>query len=384
MTIDALALAQDLIRCPSITPQDAGALDTLETPLKSAGFATWRLPFAEAGYPDIDNLFARVGTGGPHFCYAGHTDVVPVGDRQAWSFDPFAGIVEDGLLKGRGACDMKGSVAAFAAAAAGFVDRHGRDFGGSISLLITGDEEAEAVNGTRKVLAWMAENGHTPDAALVGEPSCPERLGEMMKIGRRGSVTAELTVEGLQGHVAYPDRTDNAANRMVRVLQRLIAQPLDAGTAHFVASNLEVVSVDVGNTAFNVVPARAVAKIACRYNDLHTGDAIIARIRAAAEAENARYTLKAHKSGDCFLTEPGPLSDMVQAAVKDVTGMQPELSTTGGTSDARFIKDYCPVVEFGLVNKTIHKVDEHVAAADVTRLAEIYLGVLERFFDRRA
>jgi len=388
-TGDPIALSQALIRCPSVTPEDAGALGVLAEALENTGFECHRLRFVDVGTPDIDNLYARIGTRGRNFCFAGHTDVVPVGAQEDWSHDPFSGEVIDGDLHGRGAADMKSAVAAFAAAVQNLVERHGTpdswDNPGSISLLITGDEEGPAINGTRKVLEWLADRGEQLDACLVGEPTNPDVLGDMIKIGRRGSTTGHLDVNGVQGHAAYPHLADNPVHHLVRMLAALTAAPLDEGTEHFQPSTLQVTTIDVGNPATNVIPAKASATFNIRFNDLHTSDSLDAWARQTFDAEigdsGASYALDFRVTGEAFLTPPGAFSDAIANAVRDVTGRTPELSTTGGTSDARFIKDYCPVAEFGLVGQTMHKVDEHVATDDIVKLTEIYLRVLETYFD---
>lgn len=378
--LDPLALAQALIRCPSVTPAEGGALGVLEQALKPLGFACTRLPFSQEGTPDVDNLYARIGTSGPVFCFAGHTDVVPVGDAGAWTVDPFGAEVRDGKLYGRGASDMKAAVACFAAAASQFLAERGPDFGGSISLLITGDEEGPAINGTPKMLGWMRGKGETMDACLVGEPTCPGRLGEMMKIGRRGSINTTLTVHGVQGHVGYPHRADNPLPRLMRMLLTLVDEPLDRGSEHFEASTLAVTSVDVGNPATNVIPAKGTGRFNIRFNDLHSGASLKDWIRERCDRVGGRYDLAFDISGESFLTPPGRLSDLIAEASLEVTGLSPELSTSGGTSDARFIKDMAPVVEFGMVGESAHKVDENVPAADVPALTAIYRAVLEGFF----
>lgn len=377
---DPIALTQALIRCPSVTPADCGALDEVRLAAESLGFTCERVIFSEPGHADIDNLYARLGSNGRNFCFAGHTDVVPVGDAGAWRHDPFAGTIEDGMLYGRGAADMKSAVAAFLAGTERFLDRAGSGFDGSISLLITGDEEADSVNGTVKLLKWLAGRGETLDAALVGEPTSPEVLGDMIKIGRRGSLSGWVTVTGIQGHTAYPHRADNPANRLVAMLAGLTASPLDDGTDLFGPSNLEISTIDIGNPAANVIPARASAAFNIRFNDRHSAAGLERWIRETFDAVGGGYELTVRCSGDSFVTTPGRLSEIVSSAVEKVTGRVPELSTSGGTSDARFIKDYCPVVEFGLVGKTIHQVDEHVATADIDRLADIYATVLHDFF----
>lgn len=379
MPLDPVALARDLIRCPSVTPEDAGALDVLEAALRPLGFACHRLRFAEPGTAPVDNLYARLGTAAPNFCFAGHTDVVPVGDRAAWSVDPFGGEVHDGRLFGRGAADMKGAIAAFVAAVSGYLAERGPP-PGSISLLVTGDEEGPAINGTRKVLDWLTARGERLDACLVGEPTNPRELGEMMKIGRRGSLTGVLTVYGAQGHTAYPHLADNPLPRLVRMLAAITATPLDDGSAHFPPSTLEITTIDVGNPASNVIPAEGRAVFNIRFNDRHTPASLEAWLRAHLDAVGGAYDLRITVSGEAFLTPPGPLSELVAEAVVRVTGRRPVASTTGGTSDARFIKAVCPVVEFGLVGQTMHQVDENVAVADVRRLADIYRGILDSYF----
>ncbi|MCP5373133.1 MAG: succinyl-diaminopimelate desuccinylase [Hyphomicrobiales bacterium] len=388
MALDPVVLAQDLIRCPSVTPVDAGALDCLQGVLEDLGFTCARLVFSDDDTPDVDNLYARIGTQSPNFCFAGHTDVVPAGDTAAWSVDPFAAEVRDGRLIGRGAADMKGAIAAFAAAAAGFLDDRGgaggaagdADFGGSISLLITGDEEGPSVNGTRKVLDWMRDRGETIDACVVGEPSNPTTLGEMAKIGRRGSMYADLTVRGIQGHSAYPERADNPLPRLVRMLAAIEGDTLDQGSDHFPPSTVTLTTVDVGNPAGNVIPAQGFARYNIRFNDLHTGRGVADWVRAHCDAVGGDYDLAIRISGESFLTPPGPLSDLVVAAVAAETGRTPALSTTGGTSDARFIKDFCPVIEFGMNSDMAHKVDESVAVDELRALARVYRRVLDGFF----
>ena len=374
---DPLPLAQALIRRPSVTPADAGAIDVLAEALSGLGFTCHDLDFATGG-PPIRNLYARLGQSGPNLCFAGHTDVVPPG--QGWTFDPFAATVMDGRLFGRGAADMKGAVACFVAAVARFL-RHGRP-AGSISLLITGDEEGPAVDGTVKVLEWLERRGERLDCCIVGEPTNPTRLGEMIKIGRRGSLNARLTVFGTQGHAAYPHLADNPIPRLLDMLRRLSERPLDDGTAHFQASTLALTTVDVGNPVTNVIPAEARAGFNIRFNDLHSGRSLEEWMRRTCAEAGGDWDLAVEVSGESFVTPPGPLSQAVAAAVRDVTGLEPELSTTGGTSDARFIRRACPVVEFGLVTTTMHKADEHVALADLDGLATIYRACLDRLVGR--
>ena len=387
--IDLLSLARDMIRRPSVTPRDAGALDVLEAALKRLGFACHRLPFGtgDSGREArVDNLYARLGTGKPHFCFAGHTDVVPPGDNAKWSLDPFAGEVRDGLLWGRGAADMKGVIAAFVTATDAFLRAKGGAFKGSISLLITGDEEGDAVNGTVQVLRWMEQRGEVPDMCVVGEPTNPERLGDMIKIGRRGSMTGYLTVRGVQGHVAYPHLADNAAHRLVRMLDAVVREKLDEGSAHFQPSSLQITTIDIGNPANNVIPAEAKATFNIRFNDKHHSKTITEWLRTKFDqamreiGPGGAYDLEIRVSGESFFTAPGPLSTLVAACVQAETNRAPELSTTGGTSDARFIRRLCPVVEFGGVGQTMHKIDERMAVADLEGLARIYRRVLEKVF----
>lgn len=377
-----LALAQDLIRCASVTPADAGALGELQHALESLGFVCHRLPFSQEGTADVDNLYARLGTEGPNFCFAGHTDVVPTGDLKGWTVDPFKGEVIDGVLFGRGASDMKGAIAAFVAAAARFKDKHNGKLPGSISLLITGDEEAYAINGTVKVLQWLKDKGEKLDVCIVGEPTNPLKLGQMMKIGRRGSLVGYLTVFGTQGHTAYPQLADNPVPRMLKMLTAITEHKLDEGTAHFQPTTLEISTIDVGNSASNVIPPQISATFNIRFSDAHSSASLIEWLKATFDkiAGNTKYEFRTHITGESFLTPPGPFNDLVAGAVKDVTGTDPDRSTTGGTSDARFITKHCPVVEFGLVGQTMHKADERTAVADMDQLAEIYLACLERYF----
>ena len=368
---DPLPLAQALIRCASVTPADAGAQGVLADALRQLGFTTTPLRYGE-----IDNLFARIGSGSPHICFAGHTDVVPVGAAN-WQTDPFAGEVRNGILYGRGACDMKGGIAAFVAAAA----QHLADGPptGSISLLITGDEEGPAVDGTVRVLEWMRANDQVPDFCIVGEPTCPVALGDMVKIGRRGSLNARLTVHGTQGHVAYPQRADNPVHRLIRIADALTAAPLDAGNDWFQPSSLQFTSIDVDNTVTNVIPAAASAMLNIRFNSDHTGAALSAWLRAVIAQHAERFDLDVAISGEAFLTEPGALVNTLRQAIVDASGVEPKLDTGGGTSDARFIARYCPVAEFGLVGATMHQADERVPVAELRGLARIYLGILAAF-----
>lgn len=382
--LDPLELSRALIRCASVTPDDKGALDVLQGALTGMGFTCHRLPFFETGTPDVENLYARFGSGAPNFCFAGHTDVVPIGDRDDWSVEPFGAEIKDGKLFGRGAADMKCAIACFAAAASRFIARNGENFTGSISLLITGDEEGPAINGTLKVLDWMAGQGETIDACLVGEPTSGAAFADTIKIGRRGSLNGHLIVYGEQGHVAYPHLADNPVPALLALLSALDAEKLDDGTEHFQPSNLEITAMDSGNSATNVIAAKAEARFNIRFNDLHTGAALEQNLRdicdKVAGPANIRYGLVVTVSGESFLTPPGALSSILQMAATGITGETPALSTTGGTSDARFIKDCCPVAELGLKNATAHKVDEHVDLADIEALADIYTAALDAYF----
>jgi succinyl-diaminopimelate desuccinylase len=371
---DPVALAKALIRCPSVTPEDNGALEVVAGALTPLGFACHRLRFEEPGTAPVDNLYARLGDGRPNLAFAGHTDVVPPGDLGAWMVHPFAGEVIDDVLYGRGAVDMKGAIACFIAAAARFLE--GRRPAGSISLVVTGDEEGPAINGTRKVLAWLKQRGEQPDACLVGEPTNPTRLGEMIKIGRRGSLTGALEVAGIQGHAAYPERADNPIPRLLAMLQALSSEPLDGGSEHFQPSELVITSVDVGNPASNVIPGRARATFNVRFNDRHTARSLEARLRARLDAAGGDYRLETSSNAEAFVTTPGAFTDLLEAVIERELEVVPELSTSGGTSDARFIKDVCPVVEFGLVGATIHQVDERVPLADLEALTRVYQALI--------
>ncbi len=384
MSADPAAIARDLLRCPSVTPAEGGALRYLEEVLKGAGFTVHRVTFSEPGTPDIENLYARIGTGAPNLVFAGHTDVVPTGAETAWSHGPFAGEIADGQLYGRGAVDMKGGIACAVAAALDYVAAKGDKLKGSISFLITGDEESIAVNGTVKLLAWAAARGEKFDHCILGEPSNVQTLGDTIKIGRRGSLNGVLIVNGRQGHVAYPDRAENPVRGLVTLVNALMNEPLDKGSAHFQPSNLEFTSVDVGNPTVNLIPGEARGRFNIRFNDCHTQASLKALIeKRAAEAAGGRIRFAFQwepSNADVFVVETGPFTDLVAGAVKHVTKRKPELSTTGGTSDARFIKDYCPVVEFGLVGQTMHQVDERVPVADLRVLTAIYRRVLEKYF----
>lgn len=380
--IDPIALTGDLVRCASVTPRDEGALDVLEAALARLGFTCHRLPFSTDGTADVDNLYARLGTQSPNFCFAGHTDVVPTGNINSWSGDPFSGEVKDNVLFGRGATDMKGAIGAFVGAVAKLVSNGAPN--GSISFLITGDEEGPAINGTVKMLEWLVTEGEKIDHCLVGEPTNPTKLGEMIKIGRRGSLNAKLEILGAQGHVAYPHLADNPIPRLLEILQRLQHHVFDEGTPYFQPTNLEVVTIDVGNGATNVIPGHVSAGFNIRFNNLHTEASLISFLTKSldqyCEELGGSYTLEAKASGEAFVTEPCAFTDIVTRSVEDVCGPRPELSTSGGTSDARFITQVCPVVEFGLISQTMHKFDEHAKVSDIQDLSEIYLHILKDYF----
>lgn len=388
---NAVSLLQDLIKCPSVTPIEGGALDLLETVLSDLGFVVERTTFSEDGLDDVENLYARYGTKAPHLMFAGHTDVVPVGDETSWTKPPFSGEIIDGEIYGRGAVDMKGGIACFIAAFSTFLNET-PNFDGSVSLLITGDEEGVAINGTEKLLKYARDKGEVWDACIVGEPTNPERLGDMIKIGRRGSLSARITVNGTQGHVAYPHLADNPIRGATMMMAALMEVPFDEGTNEFPPTNLEVTSIDVGNKAGNVIAGKAVLQLNVRFNNLWDEDTlkaeIIKRLDAAAnnpslrkDKSTANYEIEfPNRVSPVFLTQDDRLTETLGSAIETIMGTRPQLSTTGGTSDARFIKDFCPVVEFGLVGQTMHMVDERARVADVGKLADIYNEFLKSWF----
>ena len=383
MTADPVAIARDLLRCPSVTPAEGGALAFLEQTLKAAGFTVHRMTFHEPGAEDVENLYARIGTQSPNLVFAGHTDVVPPGDEKSWSYPPFAGEADGVELYGRGVVDMKGGIACAVAAALDYLAAHDRPKG-SLSFLITGDEESIAVNGTVKLLQWAAEHGEKFDHCILGEPSNVEELGDTIKIGRRGSLNGHLVVRGKQGHVAYPERAVNPIGGLVKLVAALQAEPLDRGSNHFPPSHLEFTSVDVGNKTVNLIPGEARARFNIRFNDRHTLDSLKALLQQRAEKASGGQIDFAFEwepsNAGVFVTEPGPFTDAVVRAIEEVTGRTPHLSTSGGTSDARFITQFCPVVEFGLVGQTMHQVDERVPIADLRALTTIYRKIIERYF----
>ena len=379
---DPVALSQALIRCPSVTPADAGAIAVLEAALKPLGFACHRLRFEDAGTAPIENLYARIGTQGPNFCFAGHTDVVPPGDAKLWRHDPFAAVIENGTLYGRGAADMKSAVAAFAAAAARYLAT-GKPYG-SISFLITGDEEGIAINGTQKMLGWLKEQGERLDHCVVGEPTSTARAGDTIKIGRRGSMNTRVTVRGTQGHVAYPHQAANPLPAMAALVSRLSSDVLDQGNAHFDPSTLAFTTIDTGNAATNVIPAEVHGGFNIRFTDQHTPASLQKRIADAVAATGKEFGCEIETvfqvSGVSFLTKPGAFTELLANAAQKVTGARPDYSTTGGTSDARFIKDHCPVAELGLSNATMHKANECATLEDIGLLTDIYFEVISAYF----
>ena len=384
MTADPVAIARDLLRCRSVTPAEGGALQFLEHTLKAAGFTVHRMTFSEPGADDVENFYARIGTVAPHLTFAGHTDVVPPGNEAAWTHPPFAGEVADSELYGRGAVDMKGGIACAVAAVLDHVAANSGKPKGSISFLITGDEEGIAVNGTPKLLQWAAAQGEKFDHCILGEPSNVDALGDTIKIGRRGSLNGHLIVSGKQGHVAYPQRADNPIRGLVTLVAALQSEPLDNGSALFPPSHLEFTSVDVGNKTVNLIPGEARARFNIRFNDKHTLDSLKALIeQRAAKAAGGKIEFAFHwepSNAGVFAVKPGPFTDLVVDAIAYVTGRKPELSTSGGTSDARFITAFCPVVEFGLVGQTMHAIDERVPVADLTALTAIYRMIVDKYF----
>lgn len=381
MIFDTVALAQALIRQDSVTPDDGRGLSVVKQVLEPLGFTCHDLVFEDAENGRVHNLYARIGTEAPHFCFAGHTDVVPPGNVAAWRDGPYSGHVIEGRLYGRGAEDMKGAIAAFIVASANYL-KNVEHIKGSISFLLTGDEEGPGVNGTPKMLEWLHNRGEKIDACLVGEPTNPAILGEMVKIGRRGSLICEIAVTGHQGHVAYPALALNPVTKLVEILHILKTEVLDQGNEFFPPSNLEVTTIDVGNPSVNVIPERAVARFNIRFNDMHHSNELKQWIKAVCERVHDKVELKFRVSGEAFLTPPGELSAIVCDSIQEVTGITPVLSTTGGTSDARVIKDFCPVIEFGTTGRTPHMVNEYVEVADLLKLTEIYERILQRFFEK--
>ena len=380
MIYDPLELTTELIKCRSVTPQNDGAIELLSEKLQKIGFNCEILEFSENDSDSIKNLWAKIGDKSPTLSFAGHTDVVPEGDETLWESPPFDGINDGNKIIGRGAVDMKGSIGSFISAISIFLDKNGKQFNGSISLIITGDEEGKAVNGTQKLLEWMEKNNHTFDDCIVGEPTNPNKLGEMIKIGRRGSTNITLTLKGNEGHVAYPQLADNPIPKLILILNELIKEPLDEGNEYFDASNLEITSIDAGNSASNVIPPEITAKLNIRYNDNFTKEKIESEIESRLKKHDYEYSINFEHSGDSFITEPGEFVNNLSKIIEKHCKITPTLSTTGGTSDARFIKNYGRVVEFGLVGASMHKINEYSNNADIEKLKDIYLDVLNDYF----
>lgn len=380
MPLNALEIAQSLIRCPSVTPENAGVMEVLEKALEGLGFTVSRKIFHEDGEDSVENLYARLGSQSPNLCYAGHLDVVPVGDASAWSVDPFAAEIRGDYLYGRGAEDMKSAIACFVSAISRFLESNDGKFNGALSFLITLDEEGPAINGTKKMLKWLEQEGEKLDICIVGEPTNPHNLGEMAKVGRRGSMNCELTVNGKQGHAAYPHLADNPIEKLVHILHRFKADKIDEGTDYFQPSNLEISSIDVGNSAHNVIPALASARFNIRFNDSRPVQDIKDWLTGICKKYAEDFDLEMTVTGEAFHAEPNRLTDILQEVSQKVTGRKLELSTTGGTSDARFIKDYCPVIEFGTTGSTAHHVDEKVSLKSLEQLTDIYEQIIIRYF----
>ena len=386
---DCVALTQALVQCPSVTPKDAGALQIIENHLTDIGFKCSRLPFSEEGYEDVDNLFSTIGKTGKHLAFAGHTDVVPVGNKDSWKYPPFSATIIDGILYGRGSEDMKGNIACFISATNTFIKKYSPDFGGQLSFLITGDEEKEAVNGTVKMMAWTKKNDIIFNHCIVGEPTSNKMIGDKIKIGRRGSINFFITVKGIQGHTANSHLAENPTHHLINMLQNIIAKPLDDGNDNFLPSSIQIPTFDIGNPAANVIPEVAKATINIRFNNIHSGKSLTKWLqgyidKTFSNVSKATCTFTTDHTGESFLTKPVELINLVSNAIKEVTGKNsnPELSTDGGTSDARFIKDYCEVLELGITNKTLHQINECVSLSDLKDLHDIYLRILEKYFNK--
>ena len=386
---DYVALTQALVKCPSVTPHDEGALQVVEDYLKDLGFECTRLPFSEYGFNDIDNLFAKIGETGKHLAFAGHTDVVPPGNEKSWKYPPFSATIADGKIYGRGSEDMKGNIACFMSATNSFISKYGKDFGGKLSFIITGDEEKDAINGTVKMMEWTKEKKIKFDHCIVGEPTSNKIIGDKIKIGRRGSISFFITVKGIQGHTANSHLAENPTHHLVSLLHRITSSPLDEGNEKFLPSSIQVSSIDVGNPAVNIIPEIAKATINIRFNNIHTGASLKQWLKDHITLQfndviNASCSFTTDQTGDCFLTEPGDLSVIVSTACREITGKNsdPEFATDGGTSDARFIKNYCEVLELGLKNRTLHQVNESVNISDLKELHDLYLRILEKYFNK--
>ena len=389
INFDCINLTQALVKCKSITPNDDGALQVVEDHLSSIGFKCTRLPFSENGYEDVDNLFAIIGDTGPHIAFAGHTDVVPPGNENSWIYPPFKAIIKDDKLYGRGAEDMKGNIACFLSATNSFLKKYGKNFGGQISFIITGDEEKEAINGTIKMMEWIKKNQMIANHCIVGEPTSNKIVGDKIKIGRRGSINFFLTVKGIQGHTANAHRAENPAHHLVKLLQNIISEPLDNGNEFFLPTSIQVPTIDVGNLAANVIPEIANATINIRFNNIHTGESLSHWLQKHInnifdKNANASCSFTTDQTGESFITKPGKLSVLVSESVKEILGMnkEPIMATDGGTSDARFIKNYCEVLELGIINNSLHQVNEFVSLNDLKSLQDIYLRILEKYFSK--
>ena len=389
LNFDPIVLTQNLVRCPSITPKDSGALDIIENHLNNLGFNCQKLPFSGNNSYDVDNLFATIGTTGKHLAFAGHTDVVPPGNEKSWKYPPFSATIDNNKLYGRGSEDMKSNIACFISATNEFISKYGKEFGGKLSFIITGDEEKDAVNGTKKMLEWSKQNNIILDQCIVGEPTSNKEIGDKIKIGRRGIITFYLSVKGIQGHTASAHRAENATHHLTTLLNNLISVPLDNGNKNFLPSSIQIATIDVGNTAANIIPETAKATVNIRYNDLHNSKSLTEWMQKHIndvfdKIDKASCVFEVEANGESFLTEPGKLSMLITKSISDATGRnsKPELATDGGTSDARFIKDYCEVVELGIRNQTLHQVDEFVFIEDIKMLQKVYLKLLENYFNK--
>ena len=389
INFDTVDLTQALVKCPSVTPNDGGALQIVEEHLKNLGFKCTRLPFSKDGFDDVDNLFAKIGKSGKHLAFAGHTDVVPPGNDESWKYSPFSATIDNGKIYGRGVEDMKGSIACFISATNSFIKKYGSDFGGQLSFIITGDEEKEAVNGTVKIMEWTKSKNIIFNHCIVGEPTSNKIVGDKIKIGRRGSINFFITVKGIQGHTASAHRAENPAHHLVNMLNNIISKPLDNGNEFFLPSSIQIATFDIGNSAANVIPEIAKATINIRFNNIHTSESLIKWFKKHIDEvfgnlKKASCTFATDQIGESFITKPAKLSNIVSSAVREATGMNknPEMATDGGTSDARFIKNYCEVLELGIINKTLHQVDECVKISDLKDLQKLYFIFLEKYFDK--
>ncbi len=389
LNFDPIILTQNLVKCPSVTPKEAGALDIVENHLSSLGFKCTRLPFSGNSSYEVDNLFATIGSTGKHIAFAGHTDVVPPGNESSWKYPPFSATINNDKLYGRGSEDMKSNIACFISATNEFISKNGIDFGGKLSFIITGDEEGEAINGTQKIMEWTKKNKIVFDHCIVGEPTSNKIVGDKIKIGRRGSINFFIKVKGVQGHTANGHRAQNPVHFLIKLLDKLITKPLDEGNEYFLPTSIQIPTIDVGNTAFNVIPEYATATINIRFNNNHTGDSLINWLQNNIDQifkniDNANCTFSSELSASSFINKPGDLSKIISNSFTEITGKntEPELATDGGTSDARFIKNYCEVVELGIRNQSLHKVDEYVYLSDIKDLHSIYLRILENYFDK--